>query len=210
MNFRVKQLDNINLISNSDCHSLDKLARECNVFDCDLTYDSIYSVINTFNSKDFLYTVEFYPEEGRYHYDGHRDCKICLTPEETKKNMGLCPKCGKPVVVGVLNRVEELAGRTEEEALKIKRIPFKYIIPLKEILGQIFKTSTKSLKVINYYDKLIERFSNELDILLKVEYEDFVKNGYADVGDLICKMRKGEVEKIPGYDGEYGIIKIKE
>ena len=210
MNWRIKQLDNINLVSNSDCHSLDKLARECNVFNCDLTYDSIYNVINTPNSKDFLYTVEFYPEEGRYHYDGHSVCKVCLTPEETRKNNGLCPKCGKPVVVGVLNRVEELAGRSEEEALKMKRVPFKSVIPLKEILSQMLKTSVKSLKVIEYYDKLISAFGNELDILLKVEYSDFVKNDFKEIGDMIYKMKKGEVEKIPGYDGEYGIIKIKE
>jgi len=175
-----------------------------------LTYDSIYNVINTPNSKDFLYTVEFYPEEGRYHYDGHSVCKVCLTPEETRKNNGLCPKCGKPVVVGVLNRVEELAGRSEEEALKMKRVPFKSVIPLKEILSQMLKTSVKSLKVIEYYDKLISVFGNELDILLKVEYSDFVKNDFKEIGDMIYKMKKGEVEKIPGYDGEYGIIKIKE
>jgi len=156
-----------------------------------------------------LYTVEFYPEEGRYHCDGHSVCKVCLSPEETRKNNGLCPKCGKPVVVGVLNRVEELAGRTEVEALKTKRIPFKSIIPLKEILAQMLKTNVISLKVIKYYDKLISVFGNELDMLLKVEFEDFVKNDFEEIGGMIIKMRNGKVERIPGYDGEYGIIKIQ-
>ena len=209
MNRRVKQLDNINLISNSDCHSLEKLGRECNVFDCDLSYDGIYNILNTSNSNKFLYTIEFYPEEGRYHYDGHRNCKICLSPEETRKNNGLCPKCGKPLIVGVLNRVEQLSSRSEKEVLKFNKNNFKYIIPLREIISQMFGVGVNSLKVINFYDKLLEKFSNELDILLKVDYEDFVKNDFEIIGKLICKMRLGEVDKTPGYDGDYGVINIK-
>lgn len=173
-----------------------------------MTYDSIYGVLNNINSKDFLYTIEFYPEEGKYHYDGHDACDVCFSPSESKKNKGVCPKCGKGLTIGVMNRVEELADRTEAEALKLKRVPFKSLIPLKEIISQMLKVGEKSLKVIKYYDKLISVFGNELDILIKVEKKEFDKNGFKDLGDLIYMMKENKVIKIPGYDGRYGVIKI--
>ena len=113
MNWRLSQLDKITLISNSDSHSLAKIGREANVFDTELDYDAITEIIKNHDNKKFLYTIEFFPEEGKYHYDGHRDCNLSLKPEQSKKYNNICPRCGKPLVIGVLNRVEELADRPE-------------------------------------------------------------------------------------------------
>ena len=210
MNWLVSQLDNVNLVSNSDCHSPENIARECNVFDCDVSYDGLYDVINTPNSDKFLYTVEFYPEEGKYHYDGHLKCDVCFSPEQTEKHDGLCPKCGKPLVIGVMNRVAELSDRTLAEAKKIKKVPFKSLIPLKEIVAQKIGVGVKSQKVCKYYDNMIGLMGNELDILIKMEKSDFEKHGFDEIGDMISKMRSGQVTRSPGFDGKYGKIEIKE
>lgn len=200
----------MNLVSNSDCHSPENIARECNVFDCDVSYDGLYDVINTPNSDKFLYTVEFYPEEGKYHYDGHLKCDVCFSPEETKKHDGLCPKCGKPLVIGVMNRVAELSDRTPSEVKKMKRVPFKSLIPLKEIIAQKIGGGVKSQKICKYYDNMIDLLGSELDILIKKEKSDFEKHGFSEIGDMISKMRSGQVTRSPGFDGKYGKIEIKE
>lgn len=205
----VSQLDNVNLVSNSDCHSAENIARECNVVDCELSYDGLYNVINTIHSDKFLYTVEFYPEEGKYHYDGHLKCGVCFDPLETKKHHGLCPKCNKPLVVGVMNRVMELSDRTALQAKKIPRTPFKSLIPLKEIISQLLKVGTKSQKVCRYYDDIISKMGNELDILIKSQENDFDKNGFSEIGQMVAKMRLGKVVRSPGFDGQYGKIDIE-
>lgn len=210
MNWLVSQLDNVNLVSNSDCHSAENIARECNVFDCDVSYDGLYNVINTLNSDKFLYTVEFYPEEGKYHYDGHLKCDVCFSPEETKKHNGLCPKCGKPLVIGVMNRVAELSDRTLTEAKKMKKVPFKSLVPLKEIIGQYLKVSSKSIKVARFYSQMVDVLGSELDILIKKDLKDFQKGDFEDLGQMILKMRNNEITKIPGFDGQYGVIRINQ
>ncbi len=129
------------MVSNSDAHSLPKLGREANVFDCELSYEEIISAIREIglqnasevrlqNSPKFLYTIEFFPEEGKYHFDGHRICGVCFSPEETKRHKGICPKCGRKLTVGVLNRVDELADRKEESVLSgVGKVPYKNLIP---------------------------------------------------------------------------------
>lgn len=210
MNWRLSQLDNITLISNSDSHSGEKLGREANVFDIDLSYDEIYDTLMNKNSKKLLYTIEFYPEEGKYHYDGHRDCKINLDPVESNKLGNICPACNKKLTVGVLNRVEKLADRSIEEAKKFGTIPFKSLMPLKEIIADLYNLKSASKRIDVLYDSLINKFGTEFGILLDTSLEELIKAGFEDIGQCIENVRKGEVTKIPGYDGEYGVIKIKE
>ncbi len=210
MNWRLSQLDKITLISNSDSHSGEKLGREANVFDINLSYDDISDALTSKDPKKFLYTVEFYPEEGRYHYDGHRVCKVNLSPVESNKLGNICPVCNKKLTVGVLNRVEKLADRTEEEAKKFGVIPFKSLMPLKEIIASFYKVKSASKKVNELYDLMINKYGTEFTILLDTSLGQMEADGFGEIGQYIENVRKGEVEKIPGYDGEYGIIKIKE
>lgn len=205
MNWRLSQLDKITLISNSDCHSPQKIGREANVFDTDLDYFSITESIKTKNN--FLYTIEFFPEEGKYHYDGHRDCNISLAPSESKKYNNICPVCKKPLIIGVLNRVEELADRSENFVPK-NSVPFKSLIPLPEIIADSLGVSVASKKIVSHYDNLIENLKNEFNILLDAKKEDIEKYSLPKIAEGILKVRNGEVKIIPGYDGVFGKIKI--
>lgn len=212
MNWRLSQLDKITLISNSDCHSAQKIGREANVFDTDLSYDGIVDVIKNpilprLGGAKFLYTIEFFPEEGKYHYDGHRVCDISLSPQESKKYNNICPRCAKPLTIGVLNRVEELADRPEGFRPK-NAIPFKSLIPLDEIIAEAVGTLTASKKVRMYYDSLTAKLGSELDILLNFKKEDLEKASSFEISDGIIKAREGKVHIKPGYDGLYGKIKI--
>jgi PHP family Zn ribbon phosphoesterase len=140
MNWRLSQLDNITLVSNSDSHSLEKLGREANVFDIeDVSYNALYNVLTNKDARRFLYTIEFYPEEGKYHYNGHRLCKVNLSPTESKKINNICPVCHKKLTIGVLHRVEDLADRSEDEDRQFGVIPFKSLIPLKEIIADYYE-----------------------------------------------------------------------
>ena len=211
MNWRLSQLDKVNLISNSDAHSLGKIGREANVFDTELSYEGIAAALKAkrprgYPSK-FLYTIEFFPEEGKYHYDGHRLCNVSLTPQQSKKYNNICPKCGKPLIIGVLNRVEELADRPEGFLPK-DAIPFKSLIPLNEVIAEAIGVSALSKAVSKYYDNLIKNLGSELSILLEVSEKDIDKWSSAEIAKGIIKMRKGEVSIEPGYDGVYGKVKI--
>ncbi|MFA6190505.1 MAG: endonuclease Q family protein [Candidatus Staskawiczbacteria bacterium] len=206
MNWRISKLDKITLISNSDAHSLAKIGREANVFDTELSYKGIVEAIK-FPEKKFLYTIEFFPEEGKYHYDGHRNCGISLAPQQSKKNNNICPKCNKPLIIGVLNRVEELADRPEGFLPK-KGIPFKSLIPLNEIIAESIGVSTASKKVIKYYDNLIKNLGPELEILLESTEKDIKEKSLPEIAKGVIKMRKGRVFIEPGYDGVYGKINI--
>jgi uncharacterized protein (TIGR00375 family) len=207
MNWRLSALDRITLISNSDAHSLSNIGREANVFETEIDYPSILEAIKTKNPKKFLYTIEFFPEEGKYHYDGHRICGVSLSPTETKKYNGICPVCKKPLTIGVLNRVEQLADRPEG-FVPNNAIPFKSLIPLKEILSEAIGATAQSEKIQKEYQKLIKEFGNEFNILLETKTEDIEKVAGEKIAFAIEKMRKGEVIKEPGYDGVYGKIKI--
>lgn len=203
MNWRVSALDNIALISNSDAHSPEKLAREANVIDTDLSYDGIF---DAFKKRDFK-TLEFFPEEGKYHWDGHRNCKVRSLPKDTLSQKGLCPQCGKPVTIGVLNRVEKLADRDEGQKPE-GAADFENIIPLKEIIAQTLRVRPASIKVDRDYHRLLSLFGNELSILRELPLERLEAKGYLLLALAIHRMRKGKVQAQPGYDGEYGVISV--
>ncbi|HNP79333.1 MAG TPA: endonuclease Q family protein [Candidatus Pacearchaeota archaeon] len=191
----------LSIISNSDAHSGEKIGREANVFNTEMDY---YSIIDAIKSKDplkFLYTIEFYPEEGKYHYDGHRDCKISLSPEESRKYNELCPACGKPLTIGVLNRVEVLS----KGDLSDKLIPFKKIVPLKEIISECLGVGVLSKAVKKEYDKLIDLFKSEFKILLDVPLEEIEDK---IIREGIKRVREGDLSIAPGFDGEFGKVSI--
>ena len=204
MNWRLSDLDRLTLISNSDCHSPQKIAREANVFDAELSYQGIVEAVK---NKKLLYTIEFFPEEGKYHFDGHRACNVRFDPEESKKHNNICPVCRKPLTIGVLNRVEELADR-EEGFLPPKRTPFKSLIPLSEIIAEALRVGVVSKKVKKEYDNLIAHFKNELAVLLDASFEDLSACTSLRIAEGVIKSREGKVEINPGYDGVYGTVKI--
>ena len=207
MNWRLSRLDNITLISNSDSHSLPKIGREANVFNTDLSYSAIADAIKTKDKNKFLYTIEFFPEEGNYHYDGHRLCNLSLSPKESKKYNNICPVCKKPLIIGVLNRVEELADRPEGFVPK-NAIPFKSLIPLEEIIAESLGVSVAAKDVGKYYNSLIQNLGNEFYILLDAGRKDIEKISLPEIAEGITRVREGKVKIEPGYDGVYGKIKI--
>lgn len=207
MNWRLSSLDKISLISCSDAHSPSKIGREANVFDTDLNYQAIGDAIKSKNPQKFLYTIEFFPEEGKYHYDGHRLCGISLSPQESKKYNNICPHCGKLLTIGVLNRVEELADRpagSEPEGA----VPFKSLVPLGEIIADSLGFLPNSKQVEGEYKNLIKKFDNELEILLNVSRKDLETATLPEVAEGITRVREGKVFIEPGYDGVYGKIRI--
>ncbi len=208
MNWRVSKLDKYRLVSNSDAHSPSKLAREATVFDTNPDYFSIMNALKTGNG--YVGTVEFFPEEGKYHEDGHRKCNVCLTPEESNKLNGLCPACGKPMTIGVLNRVCELADRTVDSTFKPDTAGQVYsLVPLPEIISEILGVGPSSKSVTNEYERLINKFGSELSILRQVPIDDISKD-FPLLGEGISRLRDGKVIKQAGYDGEYGIIRLFE
>lgn len=208
MNWRLSALDRFALISNSDSHSPAKIGREANVFDCELDYATIREVLKTKDKKRFLYTIEFFPEEGKYHFDGHRDCGVCFSPKETREHKGICPKCNKPLTVGVLNRVDRLADRAEG-FVPDNAIPFKHLIPLDEIIADVKGVKKGSMAVEKEYMGLLAKFGTEFNILLYLKDEELRKGVFRPLAENIIKMRQGQVNAQPGYDGEYGIISVK-
>lgn len=204
MNWRLSKLDKILLISNSDAHSPAKIGREANIFDTELSYTAIVNAIKT--GKGFLGTIEFFPEEGKYHYDGHRACRIRLSPKETIKRNYLCPVCGKKVTVGVMHRVELLSDRPEGFKPP-QALPYKSIIPLTEIIAEINNCSNQSKEVFNTYMKAIFKLGSEYEILLNKNLSEIDKFN-SKLSEAIERMRLGKVLIEPGYDGEYGRIKI--
>jgi len=207
MNWRLSALDKITLISNSDSHSLPKLGREANVFDTEVSYPAIADVIKTKNTSKFLYTVEFFPQEGKYHYDGHRSCQISLSPKETKLYNNICPNCGRPLTIGVLSRVEELADR-EKGFQPENAIPFKSLIPLEEIIAEALGTLPGTKQGQEEYKNLIEKFGNEFQVLLEASFSDLTAATLSRIAEGILRVREGKVNITPGYDGVYGRIKI--
>ena len=207
MNWRLSALDRITLISNSDSHSPQKIGREANVFDCDLNYQTIREVLKAKDKNRFLYTVEFFPEEGKYHYDGHRLCGISWSPNETKQNNGRCSKCGKPVTVGVMSRVEKLADRPEGYTPS-NAIPYKSLVPLDEIIAEVKGIGKNSAGVERDYRAAVAKFGTEFEILVKASEQDLRKALAPRVAEGIIRMRKGKVEKKAGFDGEYGVISV--
>jgi len=207
MNWRLSVLDKITLISNSDAHSPAKLGREANVFDTELSYPAIIQAIKTKDPKKFLYTIEFFPQEGKYHYDGHRACNIRLSPKESKKYNNICPNCGRPLTLGVAYRVEELADRPEGTKPK-GAISFKNLIPLEEIIANALGQGTGTKRVTQEYQSLIKEFGNEFEVLLNIPEKNLEANTLPEIAEGIVRVREGKVQVEPGYDGVYGKIMI--
>lgn len=206
MNWRLSKLDKYSLISNSDAHSHAKMGREANVFDFDKEKVNYFELIDTLRKKDakrFVETIEFFPEEGKYHYDGHRDCNVSLPPEESIKLNNICPVCKKPLTVGVMHRVDELADRKEGEKPK-NAIPFRSIVPLPELIAAALSKPTTSKLVWLEYAKLVPALGNEFHMLLDVPMEKIKAAASAPVSAAIEKMRTGKVKMKPGYDGVFG------
>ncbi len=208
MNWRLSALDRLSLVSFSDAHSPSRLGREACVFDLPaLNYGTLISAIREKDLKRFLFTVEFFPEEGKYHYDGHRACNVVLPPKESLKLGNRCPVCGRPLTVGVLHRVEALADRPEGFEPE-GAIPYRSLVPLEEIIAQAMGVGKGTKRVLEEYRKLVERFGSEFSILLDLPEEEIRTAIPGPIGEAILKVRQGELEIRPGYDGVYGEIKI--
>jgi uncharacterized protein (TIGR00375 family) len=207
MIWRIPDGRRLALISSSDAHSPNKLGREANVFDTDMNYDSIISSIKEKDKKRFLYTIEFFPQEGKYHYDGHRNCDIVLSPKESARYNNVCPVCGKPLTLGVANRIRQLAdkdvGFVPEDA-----IPFKSLVPLKEIIAETFGCGPATKKVEKEYQKIIQALHNEFNVLLNVSKAELESVTLSEITEGIMRVREGKIIVEPGYDGVYGKVRI--
>ena len=218
MNWRLSALDNITLISNSDCHSARRIGREANIFEGDeLNYKNVIDAIKYSRIENvgrltphikLVETIEFFPEEGKYHYDGHRDCKVSLSPKESQKINELCPKCGGALTVGVLSRVEELADRPEGYRPQ-NAVPFRSLVPLDEIIAEALGVvGTQTRGVLRWYNSLIESFGNEFNILLAAPLGEVGSASLPEIAEGLRRVREGELYIEPGYDGEYGRVRI--
>jgi DNA helicase-2/ATP-dependent DNA helicase PcrA len=205
MNWRVSQLDRFTLVSNSDAHSPPMLGREACAFDTDLDYFAIRRALET--GEGFGGTVEFFPEEGKYHLDGHRACNVRLEPPETRRLEGRCPACGKPLTVGVMHRVEELADRSED-ACPPRPVPFRSLVQLPEILAELQGVGPKSRAVEAAASALVGKLGPEIDILERLPLEEVERAGGALLREALARLRAGKVHREAGYDGEYGVIRL--
>ncbi len=206
MNRRWLSLDKFNLVSNSDAHSPAKIGREANVLDCSLGYEEIIRTLKS--GENFLYTIEFFPQEGKYHFDGHRNCGVRISPEEAMQKGNLCPLCLRPLTIGVMHRVLELADRKAED-IPHNFTPHKCLIPLEEIIADAFGVGVQSQQVRSEYLSLIKRCGGELQILLELSPSLIRENFPPDIGERILAVREGKVIIKEGYDGVYGEIKVQ-
>jgi len=207
MNWRLSALDEITLISNSDAHSPSKIGREANVFDCALDYYEIIEALKTKNRNAFLYTIEFFPQEGKYHYDGHRNCGVLFSPAETKSHNYICPVCGRRLTVGVMHRVESLADRPEGFTPQ-DAIGARHLVPLSEIIAEALSQGVNTKAVEGEYQRLILHLGSELDMLLNVPEEEIEKLASPRVSEGIRRVREARLQIVPGYDGVFGKINI--
>ena len=207
MNWRLSALDKITLISNSDAHSPSRLGREANAFDCALDYKEVTETLRKKDRRKFLFTIEFFPEEGKYHYDGHRQCGVIFSPSQTKAHQSLCPVCKKKLTVGVLYRVEELADRPEGFIPK-NAIPSIHLIPLEEMIAEALSLRVGTKGVDTEYERLVERGGSEFKILLDATPDELATFVPPRILEGIIRMRQGKVSIIPGHDGVYGKISL--
>ena len=205
MNWRISKLDRYQLISNSDAHSPSKLGREANLLDIDCSYEGLYQAIQT--GQGLEGTVEFFPEEGKYHFDGHRKCGVSLSPVEAERMGGICPVCGKKLTMGVDHRVEQLADRAEGFVKKDGK-KYESLVPLPEVISACMGYSTASKKVQGCFEQMIQTLGTEFDILRNVPSEDIKSCAGERIAEGIENVRTGKVKRIPGYDGEYGKIQL--
>lgn len=206
MNRRVSVLDDYRLISNSDAHSPGNLGRETTLFDIGLSYRELAEALRTGNGLGG--TIEFYPQEGKYHLDGHRKCGVCFTPAETAAHGGICPVCGRKVTEGVVNRIEELADRSEEEAkaVALKKETYEHLIPLREVIALADGFAPKGKRAEREYMRLLVELGSEFEILREMPAEQIGRVAGEAVQSLIDKIRNEQIKWNPGFDGEYGTI----
>jgi len=210
MNWRLSRLDKFSILSSSDLHSYWpwRIGREANIFDFkELNYKNLIKAIRT--REGLQGTIEVNPGYGKYHYDGHRLCKFSCSPEESKKRNNMCPVCGKPLIIGVQNRVEELADR-KEGFKSVNAKPFYSILPLHELISLVLEQSVSTKKVWEVYNSLINKFGNEINILLDVPSDDLKKVCDEKIVSVILRNRAGKIKVEPGYDGEYGKAVLEE
>jgi len=207
MNWRLSKLDRYALISNSDSHSPHRVGREANALNCDLNYKQIIDAIKSKDRKRFLYTIEFFPEEGKYHYDGHRNCKARVAPKDAIRNKNLCPICGRKLTVGVMHRVEELADRPEG-FIPDNAVPFKHMIPLDQIIADVRGVGEMAQSVEREYMEIVSKCDNEFNVLLRMSEAELKSQLPQKIAEGVIRVREGKVNILPGYDGEYGTIKI--
>jgi len=207
MNWRLSTLDRITLISNSDAHSPNRLGREANVFDCALNYREICGAIRDKDPRKFLFTIEFFPQEGKYHFDGHRNCGVMFSPLQTKANDYLCPVCKKRVTIGVMHRVEEMADRPEG-FIPTNSIPCIHLIPLEEVIAESLGVGVGTKAVEAEYNRLIGAGGSEFTVLLDLPPEELKRFTSPRVLEGLVRMRQGKVHIIPGHDGVYGKIRL--
>ncbi|MBI4778865.1 DNA helicase UvrD, partial [Candidatus Falkowbacteria bacterium] len=227
MNWRLSALDKLSILSNSDAHSLPNIAREANVFEMEeINYNEIYKIIKNkilFDDKKndlgIKFTIEFYPEEGMYHYDGHRACGVSLTPEQTKRYKGICPICKKPLTIGVMNRVDELADRPSLTEASSGNLPdlnppvgqakFVKLVELDKIIAEALGVkSRQAVKVQTIYKNLIKQGGSELNILLNISHKELANMTDPAIAEGIKRVREGRLIIKPGFDGQYGMVKI--
>jgi uncharacterized protein (TIGR00375 family) len=203
MNYMLSQLDNLSILSFSDLHSYWpwRIGREATVFDTELSYDALIKSIHT--GEGLVETIEVDPNYGKYHFDGHRNCHVCMHPGDSEKHHGLCPVCGRPMTIGVLHRVKELADRTGTLA-RSKKKPFRYLMPLHELISLNMGKGIATGAVWKEYYTIMKAGRNEYDVLLNVPLQALRKHASEDIVELIMLNRKGRIRVSPGYDGEYG------
>ncbi len=207
MNWRLSALDRFQMISNSDAHSPSKLGREANLLNISMSYDGLYDAVQ--KGQGLMGTIEFFPEEGKYHYDGHRKCHLCLSPKEAEKYQGKCPVCGKKLILGVSHRIEQLADR-EEGFVPSGAAAFERLTPLPEVIASCTGHLASSAGVMRQYQKMLEKLGSEFSILRELPEEQIQdKCGY-QIAEGIRRLRQGKGRRFPGFDGEYGIIQLFE
>jgi len=205
MIWRIPDGRRLTLISNSDAHSEEKLGREANFFDCEMDYKEICRIINEKDNKKFLFTAEFYPQEGKYFHYGHSTCGINFSPAKSKQHNNICPVCGSPLVIGVLNRVEQLADQPDG-FIPENAIPCRHIVPLKEIIAGILGQTVVTQAVQKIHNQLIKAFGNEFNALLNADFFDIQRETSPEIADGIARARKGDIQWIEGHDGLFGKI----
>ena len=207
MNWQISALDGYQLVSHSDAHSPSKLGREADLLDIELSYQGLWDAVQ--NGKGLEGTIEFFPEEGKYHFDGHRKCGVCLSPKEAEMYNGICPVCGKKLTMGVDHRILQLSDRDESSAVMPESgRPYESLMPLPEVISACVGFSTSSKKVQGQYEAMLERLGSEFTILREVPPEDIRKAGGEVLAEGIRRLRAGEVVRKPGSDGEYGKIEL--
>ena len=213
MNWRVPELDHRSIVSFSDAHSLQKMGRELTAFDGELTYDGLAEALRT---QSISYTVEFFPEEGKYHHSGHRKCGVSYTPSEVAANGRRCPRCGRPLTLGVMQRVEELAAREVASRLDEDgfvrsdngRPPYKNLVALSEILSQALDVGVNTKRVRTEYDRLVSELGSELSVLMDAPVTDVASVSGEKIAEGVGRVRTGDISIEPGYDGLYGTVKV--